>query len=201
MASNFSIWLRETARLYLRYTAVGLIGIPLALLYAGARRAGWNMAVVSATLLLLGFVSAFMVWRWLGNWQTPSAETAIRTDATSDAWADLVNVALRTTVRHQQMALCFQQSVRADEEALRAWNLLLRSAVGSQAGEHQIRLSHPVEVVKVSETALKDLLAQQTIETEQENYKQSVRTEPGQQRQPAWALALRGQTQNAHGLA
>lgn len=184
-----SIWLRETGRLYLRYTAVGLIGIPLALLYAWARRADWSLSVVSPILLLLGFVSAFMMWRWLGDWRIPSAEVAVATaDAASAAWADLINAARRTTVTHQQVALCLQQSVRANEE--QAWNLLLTSA--HAAGS--TRLSYSVEV---ADAVLKNRLPQQ----EQENYSQPTKVEPTQQRQPAWALALGGQTQSAQGLA
>lgn len=195
MAFNFSVWLRETARLYLRYTAVGLIGVPLALLYAAAKRADWNMAAVSATVLLVGFASAVLFWRWLGNWQMPSAKvTVVPTDATNDAWADLVNAAQRTAITHQQIALCLQQSVRANEETTRAWNLLLTSA----HAEERTRLAHSVEV---ADAVIKNLLAQQAMDTEQENYKLPAKTEPTRQRQPAWALALRGQTQNAHGLA
>lgn len=195
MASNFSIWLHETARLYLRYTAVGLIGVPLALLYAWARHSDWNMSVVSATLLLLGFVSAFLMWRRLGNWQTPSAKDAVKaTHATSDAWTDLVNATFRITVVHQQSALCFQQLVGIDGLQLRASNYLPRIVVASKTE------------VEALEVALKNVPAQQKIEIEQEQYIQSVQCiqsipKQTRQRQPAWALALRGQPQNAPGLA
>jgi len=193
MASSFSVWLRETARLYLRYVAVGLIGIPIALLYALARRADWNMSVVGAMLFLLGFVCAFLLWRWLGTWQMLSTEIAVEsTDATRDPWVDLVNAALRTTVTNQQVALCFQQSVHANEETFRAWNLLLTSAA------NRTRFSYSIEVTEAAQAALKNL---QAIETEQENYRQAAKTEPTRQRQPAWSLALNGQPPNAYGLA
>lgn len=191
MAFSFSVWLHETARLYLRYAAVGLVGIPLALLYALARRAAWNTTVVTGTLIVLGFVGAFFLWRRLGDWKFVSTATVRAADVTSDAWADLINTASRTTVTHQQMTLCFQQSVRADEEQLRAWNLLLTP--------HHSRLSHSVEVAEVADAVIKNL-TQQAMETEQENYKQPA-TEPTRQRQPAWAFALNGQTQKAHALA
>lgn len=187
MAFNCSIWLRETARLYLRYMAVGLTGAPLVLLYAWAKRADWNMPVVTGALILLGLVGAFSLWRRLGEWQIIPAEVA---DVTSDAWAELVNAAIRTTVPHQQIAVCFQQSMRADEEQIRAWNLFLSSAVAS-----------PADVAEAVGAALKTLPAGWTIETEQEQHRQSAGIEDSRQRQPAWASTFKGQTQTAHGLA
>ena len=67
MAPNFSVSLRETARLYLRYMMVGLVSVPLALFYAWAKHANWNASVVITGLLLLGLVSTFFVWRRLGE--------------------------------------------------------------------------------------------------------------------------------------
>lgn len=178
MASNFSVWLRETARLYLRYMAVGLLGVPLAALYAWAKHADLNMLVVGAVLLVLGFVSVFFLWRWLGDWQVASA------DATSEAWANLMYVAIHAAIPHQQ-AILIQQSPGED-----LWRRILAANVSA----------HRVEIL---DAALKNFLAQQIV-AEQEEYRQPLAPqEPPHrsQRQPAWALALNGQAQNAHGLA
>jgi hypothetical protein len=187
MDSKYSIWLRETTRLYLRYMAVGLIGVPLALLYSWARHADWKMPVVTGALILVGLIGAFYAWRRLGNWQVVPDVMA---DASRDAWADLVNAALRTRVPPQQLALCVQQSMRPDEEQIRAWNLLLTAAVAS-----------PIDRPESVDATPKNPPPQPMMTTEQQQDKQSTQTEHVRQRQPAWAMALRGQTQNAHGLA
>jgi hypothetical protein len=184
MASNFSTWLRETARLYLRYAAVGLIGVPLALLYAWASRSRWNAPGVIGALILVGSVAAFFLWRSLGEWQSIRPEVP---DTANDAWADLVNAALHTTSPHQQFAFYFRQSIHADEEQIREWNLLLRSAVVSDTG--------------VAEAAQSSLLAQQTFQTERQPYQRPEDAAQIRQTQPAWGVALKGQTRTAHGLA
>lgn len=195
MASNFSAWLRETSRLYLRYVAVGLIGIPLALLYALARRADWNTTVVTGVLMVLGFVGAFLLWRQLGDWNVSTA--IVRTaDATSEAWADLVKTAIHRAVPHQQVLT--QQLAALD---VAAWRHILASEVST----------HSVDF-EVFDAAVKSLLAQQLMTLEQEPYRlrrdvprqlsrPTARPEHVGQRQPAWALALNGQPQNAYGLA
>jgi hypothetical protein len=191
MASSFSVWLHETARLYLRYAAVGLIGIPLALLYGLARRADWNTTVVAGALIVLGFVSAFLLWRRLGDWEVTTA--TIPTGETNDAWADLVKTAIHTAIPHQQVILT-QQLAALD---VTAWRHTLASEE-FEAFDAAVRRS---------------LLAQQltTLEEEQRRLRREVPRQqlsrptesPEQigQRQPAWALALNGQPQNAYGLA
>jgi hypothetical protein len=195
MVSNSSVWLRETARLYLRYMAVGLIGVPLILLYAAARRADWNVTIVTAGLLVLGFVGALLLWRRLGDWQVKTADPSI------DAWVDLVNATIQTAVSRQQTAACLQQFVHIHDEDLQAWHDVIASFTAS---------------LKDIDADLNNLLPQQAIANEQQQrYRQSlirrwastqsnetnVRLERTRQRQPAWAMALGGYTQNAHGLA
>jgi hypothetical protein len=178
MASSFLVWLHETARLYLRYTALGLIGVPLGLFYALTRRADWNVPVVVGVLTVLGFVGAFLLWRWLGDWKVATA--TITNSATNDDWANLVNKAIHTAVPHHQVILT-QQLAALD---VTAWRYALAP-----------------EGLEVFDTAVKSLLARPLMTLEQEQYGPTTR--PGQigQRQPAWALALNRQPQNAHGLA
>jgi hypothetical protein len=195
MVSNSSVWLRETARLYLRYMAVGLIGVPLTLLYAAARRADWNMTIVTVGLLVLGFVGGLLLWRRLGDWQVKTA------DPSFDAWVDLVNATIQTPVSRQQTAVCLQQFEHIHDEDLQSW--------------HDLVVPHAASLNDVN-AELNNLLAQQAIANEQQQqYRQSVtrrwastqsngtnvRLERTRQRQPAWAMALGGYTQNAHGLA
>lgn len=193
MVSNFSVWLRETAGLYLRYMAVGLLGVPLAALYAWARRADWNTTVVTGVLIVFGFVGAYLLWRRLGDWKvaTAAARTA---DATSEAWADLVNTAIHTAVPHQQVILT-QQLAALD---VTTW----RHALASEPSTH-------IADLEACDAAVKSL-AQQLMTLEQEQYRlrprrqlsrPTARPEQIGQRQPAWALALNGQPQNAYGLA
>lgn len=196
MASSFSVWLHETARLYLRYAAVGLIGVPLALLYALARRADWNTTVVAGALIVLGFVGALWLWRRLGDWRLRSADpSAVRTtDATSDSWVDLVNKALHTA--NQQQVILTQQWVDAD-----TWYRTLASQVSTLSSLD----------VEVADAVIKSVLQQELIAFEQELHRHSlvhrVASQPnartGQigQRQPAWEWALNVQRQSAHGLA
>jgi hypothetical protein len=171
MASNFSVWLHETARLYLRYAAVGLIGIPLALLYALTRRADWNTTVVAGALIVLGFVGAFLLWRRLGEWNV--------TTATNDDWTNFVNTAIHTTVPHRQVILAQQLAA-----PVTAWRYALAS-----------------ERFEVFDAAVESLLARQLMTLEHEQYGPTARPGQIGQRQPTWALALTDQPQNAHGLA
>lgn len=67
--SKFSVWLRETARLYLRYMAVALGSIPFAIGAAVARQAGWNEHVILPIALLFGLATAFALWKWMGEWR------------------------------------------------------------------------------------------------------------------------------------
>jgi hypothetical protein len=177
MASNFSVWLRETARLYLRYMAVGLLGVPLALLYAGAERAHWNMTVVAVVLAGVGFVSAFFLWRRIGDWQAP-AVSAVSANF-EDAWIELVNVAFQNAVPREQIALSLQQvavpveSMRdVDVEKLQAWSRVF--AADFEVFHH--------------------LLLQETEQRRQSEQRGQSLIQPPvertRQRQPAWALAL-----------
>jgi hypothetical protein len=87
MAFKFSVWLRETARLYLRYMVVGLVGIPLALVFAIAARTGWNVRVMLPLLVVCGFAAVAWVWRRMGDWQIKPQVVVSPFEA---SWADLL---------------------------------------------------------------------------------------------------------------
>jgi len=179
MAFTLSVSLRETARLYLRYMTVGLVCIPLALLYAGARRADWNTTVVAGALIVLGFVGAFFVWRRLGDWRVVPADTSI------EAWVDLLRI-----VAQQQTAVSLQQRLlqyrpRVDDETLGTYRKIFTRI----ASDDEIR-----------KTAFNRILAHQQATLEQLSVVQGQSSQPNrtgtrpetQQGQPAWALALSG---------
>ena len=87
MGANFSVWLRESGRLYLRYMAVGVASLPFAAGAAFAKEAGWNERIALPILLSLGIISASLVWRWLGDWRIwPEVSVG------DHAWADLLSV-------------------------------------------------------------------------------------------------------------
>lgn len=87
MGANFSVWLRESGRLYLRYMAVGVASLPFAAGAAFAKEAGWNERIALPILLSLGIISASLVWRWLGDWRIRPAVSV-----GDHAWADLLSV-------------------------------------------------------------------------------------------------------------
>lgn len=195
MASTLSVSLRETARLYLRYMTVGLVSIPLAVLYAWAKRANWNTVAVLAGLLLLGLVSAFFTWRRMGAWQVKPA-VAPNFEA---SWVELINATLRNGAP-------FQQTVTIDAERLRTWNNFLVAFAASpdterlkdswtQILEAQMRAAQPTETLQYFLSHRKVPLPRNP------PHHPNVRPEPSRQREPAWASALSGQMPEAHGLA
>jgi|SRR5579864_508145 len=196
MASTLSAYLRETGRLYLRYMAVGLIGIPLAALYAGARRADWNMSVVGVTLGVLGFVTAFWLWRRLGDWRiaTQTSRETVESDV-SAAWAELVNRASEMTVPNQRLVL----GQRADEENLQGpvWNYFC--AIVEQQAAAQINLLVEELVAKTPMSQLAEEQYRHSLTRRESQSSPSRKTARPEQRQPAWSFV--GQAQNAHGLA
>jgi len=185
MASNFSVWLRETARLYLRYMVVGLVGIPLALVYAWAKRANWNVSMVMAGTFLLGLVSAFFLWRRLGDWQLKNI-VALNFDP---CWAELVNA---TTL---QNGAPLQQTATVEEERLRTWNLVLAPAFAAgadvempEASLHNA-LAAQMRTAQSTET-LQRFLAGRREPSPRQIDEPNARPEPTRQRQPAWAHGL-----------
>lgn len=70
---NSSTWLRETGALYLRYMAIGVVAIPFALVYAFAKRAGWDERAFLPLLAFCGFVVALVLWKRLGPWERASS--------------------------------------------------------------------------------------------------------------------------------
>jgi hypothetical protein len=200
MAFNFSVWLRETARLYLRYTAVGLVGIPLTLLYALAKRADWNTSIVMPGLLLLGFFSAFFLWQRLGDWQV---EPVVGQNFEA-CWAELMNATL------QNRAAPFQQAVTIllddDAENLKTWNHVLAPALAT--GEVQIleaslnnALAAQVLSLQSTETIQHLLARRRSSSMRSQTSRPNTKPEPARQRPPAWASALSGEMHHAHGLA
>jgi hypothetical protein len=151
------------------------------------------------TLGLVGFVTAFWLWRRLGDWRIATQtfrETVETSDVTNAAWAELVNTAGEMTAPNQQLSLVLQRANDSKQSQLRTFNLLLTS-VTHQPTQRVVEL-------EVADAVLKSVLARQAIQTAQESDMPSVaddRPTRHSQRQPAWALALRGQSQNAHGLA
>jgi hypothetical protein len=197
MASNFSVSLREMARLYLRYMMVGLVSVPLGLLYALAKRANWNASAVSAGLLLVGCVSAFFFWRRLGDWQVKPVPTNF--DA---CWADLLQ---QTAIMDSESLRLRKLTVVASAEIER-----LKSELDLLSGERKIKrerfetswnqlLETQMRTAQSTDT-LQYFCAQADGPTNGPSDRPSVRPEPTRQRQPAWAFALDGQSQ-AHGLA
>src|SRR5438876_12376030 len=91
MAFKFSVWLRETVRLYLRYMAVGLIGAPLALVYGLAVQAGWKQKVLLPLLAVFGIVAASVVWKWLEDWQV---KPQLPVNQLEIGWAELLKTAI-----------------------------------------------------------------------------------------------------------
>jgi hypothetical protein len=87
MGANFSVWLRETGRLYLRYMAVGVASIPFAAGAIFAKQAGWNERIALPILLSLGVISASLVWKWMGDWQI-QPDVSIR----EPEWANFLSV-------------------------------------------------------------------------------------------------------------
>jgi hypothetical protein len=195
MASNFSVSLRETARLYLRYMLVGLVGIPLALLYALAKRANLSASVVMAGLLMLGLVSAFFLWRRLGDWQVKPV-VALNFDA---CWAELVNTTL-------QNGASLQQTLTIDDDRLPTWNRILAPAFAANADVERLETSWNYILEAQTRTAqstetLQPFLVYRREPPRTQPKRHNGRPEPTRQGQPAWALALGGQMHNAHGLA
>lgn len=115
MGSNFSVWLRETARLYLRYGAVGVASIPFALAWAWAARVGWNPKAAFPILAMLTLAVASAVWRRMGNWQIASA---VKVRPFEADYAELLKVTLQ-----RGAALQYRETV--DEDMLRVWNNVL----------------------------------------------------------------------------
>jgi hypothetical protein len=94
---EISSWLRETARLTLRYLAVGVSFIPAGLVYGGFRRVGWDSPVSVALSLVFGFWIASLVWNRLEIPQRVPAippiskELAVLiSDSMVENWADAV---------------------------------------------------------------------------------------------------------------
>src|SRR5713101_3278511 len=94
---EISSWLRETARLTLRYLAVGISFIPAGLVYSGFRTIGWDSPVSVALSLVLGFWIASLVWnRFEISQRVPAipliskALTVLISDSMVENWADAV---------------------------------------------------------------------------------------------------------------
>jgi hypothetical protein len=199
MAFNFSVWLRETSRLYLRYMMVGLVGIPLTILYAWAKRANWNTSIVMASLLLLGFVSVFFLWRWLGNWQIEP----VGAQNFEACWAELLNAT------HQNHAARFQQAVTIlldDDAENLTWNHVLAPALATsevQILEASLNSALAAHVLTLQSTeSIQRLLAHgRASSAHSQSSRPNIKPEPARQRPPAWASALGGEMHHAHGLA
>src|SRR5581483_3682479 len=67
MEMNFSAWLRDTGRLYVRYMAVGLATLPMALAYAMAKQNGVSEHILLPVLAAAGTATAFYAWKKLGD--------------------------------------------------------------------------------------------------------------------------------------
>jgi hypothetical protein len=78
MAPTLSAWLRETAELFLRYVAVGLASIPLAVGYAFAKQAGWGERGLLLSLAVSGLITAAIVWKQVARWQFDVQQTKAR---------------------------------------------------------------------------------------------------------------------------
>jgi hypothetical protein len=176
---------------------VGLVGFPLALLYVWANRANWNASLVIAGLLLLGLVSAFSLWRRLGDWQVKPV-VALNLDA---GWAELVNATL-------QKVAPLQQTVSTDDERLRTWNHVLAPAFAASANVEILEASlnnilpAQIRTAQSTETFQHFLARRRERSPRAQTNRPNGRPEATRQRQPAWAVALGGQMQNdAHGLA
>lgn len=190
MAFNFSVSLRETARLYLRYVIVGLVCVPLALLYAFAKRINWNANAVMGALLVLGLVSAFFLWRRMGAWQV----TPVVAGSFDACWVELVNSTLQNGAPPHQRATIDERS--------RTWNQVLAPAFAASADAswNQI-LEAQMRTAQSTETLQHFLAGLSEPSPRAQTNRPNVRPEPTRQRQPAWTFALGGQTHDAHGLA
>lgn len=114
MVYKFSVWLRETARLYLRYMAVGLATIPFALGYVLAAHQKWFIFPLLVTCAL---IAAFLVLRRL-NWQIRTQAAVAPLEA---EWAELMKAAL-------QSGPPLQYRMTIDEDTLRRWQEVLTPA-------------------------------------------------------------------------
>jgi hypothetical protein len=125
MAVKFSTWLRETARLYLRYMAVAFGCVPFAVGAAWAKQAGWNERVIVPVLLCLAFITAFLALKRLSRRQS---ELEPRLSSFEAEWADLLKVGTGSIV----------QFITLDENAEATWQEVLSPAVIKGATEAQM---------------------------------------------------------------
>ena len=88
MALYSSTWLRETARLYLRYMAVAAASIPFSVAAVWASRTGWHDRLVLSSTLISGLATAFVIWKWLGDWQL---KPRLALSPFETEWANLLN--------------------------------------------------------------------------------------------------------------
>ena len=200
MGTHFSIWLRETGRLGTRYMAIALASVPFALFYAWAKRSNWNERVVLPCLLLLGFASAFLVWRRMGAWQVKRKVAVHPFEA---SWAELLKVTI-------QKGAPLQYRPTIDEDTLRTWNDVLASTFlisnelkmieislncASEAAPVQMLTSQPTE-------ALQQMLTGHRTPLHSKPKKPSAASETSPQSTPASAFTLGRQMRSgAHGLA
>jgi hypothetical protein len=186
MASNFSVWLRETARLYLRYMAVGLVSLPFAFVLARAAQVGWNLRILLPVMGGCGFGAAFWVWRRMGSWQIkPKVERVFE-----DSW-----VALLTNTMRKVEPLQYRVSV--DGDAMKPWNELLASSF-------LVTSPRKFEIVIVNCTA-EPASVQMLTQPAPSSFQQMLsgqRTHPRpSERTPRAPLFPEGQHVHAHGLA
>jgi len=110
---------------------VGFVSIPFAVGAAWAKHAGWNVRLVLPVVIALAITAAFLIWRWLGDWQVKPQVVVSPIEPT---WAEL----LKATLESGPMLQC---RATLDEDALRAWQDALSPAVLGSAGVGMIELS------------------------------------------------------------
>jgi len=131
MALYSSTWLRETARLYLRYMAVAAASIPFSVAAVWASRTGWHDRLVLSSTLISGLATAFVIWKWLGDWQL---KPRLALSPFETEWANLLNA----TVGSGEL---LQHRLTLDENALRSWQDVMLPAVIGSAEARMIELS------------------------------------------------------------
>jgi hypothetical protein len=122
MVLKFSTWLRETVRLYLRYTAIALGGIPFALAATWAKQAHWHERIILPVVSVCAVAIAFALWKWMGDWQLRPKVPMRPFEA---EWADLLKVAIGS-------GELLQCRVTLDESSWRTWqDVMLPAVIGS----------------------------------------------------------------------
>jgi hypothetical protein len=131
MALYFSTWLRETARLYLRYMAVAAASIPFSVVAVWAARAGWHGRLVLSLTFVSGLSTAFVIWKWLRDWQL---KPTVVLSPSEIEWANLLNA----TISRGEL---LQYRLIPDENALLRWQDVMFPAVTGGAEARMIELS------------------------------------------------------------